>query len=122
MVVVSITVIVDRDDEFAVILGPVLDKVVATFEDVLGFSSTAIPSPYSASTVCSILSISVSRVSEAAVDEVENVIDCGLGAHASAPHRGQGPSLIANERAKKAMIIRLALIVGTKIKTDAIIE
>jgi hypothetical protein len=45
VVVVSTTVTVDRDDEFAVILGPVLDKVVATFEDVLGFSSTAIPSP-----------------------------------------------------------------------------
>jgi hypothetical protein len=53
---VTTTVTVESEDELAVVLGLALDNVVATFEDVVGFSRTTIPSP-SPSNVCSILSI-----------------------------------------------------------------
>jgi hypothetical protein len=61
----------------------------------------------------------LSRISEVAVD-VDEVVDCGSRVHASAPQRGQGPRLIANACAKKAVIIRLILIVGRVVEVDAL--
>lgn len=37
-------VTIESENELAVVLGPALGMVIATFKDVVGFSRTAIPS------------------------------------------------------------------------------
>lgn len=56
MVDITTIVTVKSEDELVVVLGLVLDNMVVTFEDVVGFSRTTIPL-LSPSNVCSILSI-----------------------------------------------------------------